>query len=218
MKKNVWIDPVINDELADIFTTYGKKTILYKSQEISTPFKRNSQFYYVESGLLAVTMSTGIFDGSIIIKLIPENRAYGFTDYCTAGLDRHYLIALRDSITYTIPYSVMNNLLKDKKIDERSFRRYAALCRQTTANTLSAVISMPRNNSSMKTYATTLINEFNHLKYKNHQTALNMEDIERLITKKGKSETTPYLNKLALYFFLKNEREYFIRLKDNIEH
>lgn len=207
MKKNVWIDPVISDDLIEIFINYGNKTLISKSTVLTQPHKRNSLFYYVESGLLAVTLSTGILNGSMIIKLIPENRAYGFTDYSTAGLDRHSLMAIRNSVVYTLPYSVMDTLINNKTIDIRSFRRYTYLCRQATANTLSAMIALPYNKKNQEPYTMTVMNEFNHLKYKDKFQELTLEDIQCLM-----DNHNDYDN------ILKKEREYFIKVKHVIEH
>lgn len=143
--KNNCIDPEITKEIKEVFETYGKKRITKKGTELITPEIHNSNFFYVESGLLSVNIDSGFFYSSVIIKLIPEKRGYGFTNYFIPSFQRHTLLSLKDTIYYTISYSLVDTLLNNKIINIDRFKQYSYSCIKTTNNCLSSFFSNTTN-------------------------------------------------------------------------
>ncbi len=218
MKKCRWTDPVMSGELTDIFMRYGKKFIAAKGDVLVSSAERNSFFHYVESGLLAATSgATPPCCRGIIVKLIPENRAFGFTDYKTAGTERYNLTALRDSAVYKLPYAVMDALINEGAIDSWSFRRYSSICRQATVNTFSTMLALPPDKRLLSLYAASMLNEFNGTGSGCGPLKLTPEDICGLMFANPYVRRKKNLRRLAMESVFGKEREMLTGIKNVID-
>lgn len=151
--KNTWIDPEIPMELKEILIKNGSKKNIEKGVELVSEKNKSPFFILVEKGLLSVNINFGIFQSSMIIKFIPENRGYGFTNYITPSLNSHSVYALKDSVITTIPYSVINNLLKENSINKQCFITYLYQCKKTSNKCLTSIYSYPVNKRLLNQYS-----------------------------------------------------------------